>query len=84
MNSIHFLFDEIYLLIKKMPINKERLAKIGCNIEGVVVVVAKSCPILSKPHGLQPTRLLCPWDFPGKSIAVDCHFLLQGIFLTRD
>ena len=19
------------------------------------------------PHGLQPTRLLCPWDFPGKS-----------------
>ena len=21
----------------------------------------------SRPHGLQPTRLLCPWDFPGKS-----------------
>ena len=21
----------------------------------------------SQPHGLQPTRLLCPWDFPGKS-----------------
>ena len=20
-----------------------------------------------QPHGLQPTRLLCPWDFPGKS-----------------
>ena len=20
-----------------------------------------------RPHGLQPTRLLCPWDFPGKS-----------------
>jgi len=21
-------------------------------------------------HGLQPTRLLCPWDFPGKSTGV--------------
>ena len=23
------------------------------------------------------TRLLCPWDFPGKNTGVDCHFLLQ-------
>ena len=29
------------------------------------------------------TRLLCPWDFPGKSIGVGCHFLLQGIFMTQ-
>ena len=28
-----------------------------------------------RPHGLQPTRLLCPWDFPGNSTGVDCHFL---------
>ena len=28
------------------------------------------------PHGLQPTRLLCPWDFPGKSTGVGCHLLL--------
>ena len=27
-------------------------------------------------HGLQPTRLLCPWDFPGKSTGVGCHCLL--------
>ena len=27
----------------------------------------------SRPHGLQPTRLLCPWDFPGKSTGVGCH-----------
>ena len=31
----------------------------------------------SQPHGLQPTRLLCPWDFPSKSTGVGCHFLLQ-------
>ena len=27
-------------------------------------------------HGLQPTRLLRPWDFPGKSTGVGCHCLL--------
>ena len=34
-------------------------------------------------HGLSPTRLLCPWDFPGKSTRVGCHFLLQRIFPTQ-
>ena len=29
------------------------------------------------PHGLQPTRLPHPWDFPGKNTGVGCHFLLQ-------
>ena len=33
------------------------------------------------PHGLQPTRLLCPWDFPGKSTGVGCHCLLRYIKL---
>ena len=37
--------------------------------------VAQSCPTL-RPHGLQPTRLLRPWDFPGKSTGVGCHCLL--------
>ena len=31
------------------------------------------------PHGLQPTRLLHPWDFPGKSTGVGCHRLLRRI-----
>ena len=30
------------------------------------------------PHGLQPTGLLRPWDFPGKSTGVGCHCLLRG------
>ena len=34
-------------------------------------------------HGLQTTRLLCPWDSPGKNTGVGCHSLLQGIFLTQ-
>jgi len=28
-----------------------------------------------RPHGLRSTRLLCPWDFPGKSTGVGCHRL---------
>ena len=35
-----------------------------------------SCPTL-RLHGLQPTRLLRPWDSPGKNTGVGCHFLLQ-------
>ena len=29
----------------------------------------------SRPHEPQPTRLLHPWDFPGKSTGVGCHCL---------
>ena len=35
------------------------------------------------PHRLLPTRLLCPWNSPGKSSGVGSHFLFQGIFLTQ-
>ena len=34
-------------------------------------------------RGLYPTRLLCPWDSPGKNTEVGCHFQLQRIFLTQ-
>ena len=30
-----------------------------------------------RPQRQQPTRLLCPWDSPGKNTGVGCHFLLQ-------
>ena len=36
-----------------------------------------------RPQGLGPTRLLCPWDFPGNNTRVGCNFLLQGIFVTQ-
>ena len=37
-----------------------------------------------RPHGLQPTRLLCPRDSPGKNTGVvGCHALLQGLFPTQ-
>ena len=48
-------------------------------------LVAKSYSTLLWPHGLpmEPTRLLCPWDFPGKNTGVGCHFLPQRIFSTQ-
>ena len=35
--------------------------------------------LLATP-GLQPTRLLCPWDFPGKSTRVGCHCLPRNVY----
>ena len=39
--------------------------------------VAKLCLTLCEPHGLQPARFLCSWNFPGKNTGVSCHLLLQ-------
>ena len=32
---------------------------------------------------MEPTRLLCPWDSPGKNTGVGCRALLQAVFLTQ-
>ena len=52
----------------------------------LVIQLQPSCSVMSDclpPHKVQPARLLCPWDFPGKNIGVGCHFLYQGIFSTQ-
>ena len=51
-----------------------------------MIVVAYSLSRVQRlwPHGLQPARLLCLWDFPGKNTGVSCHFLLQGSSVPRD
>ena len=41
------------------------------------VKVAQLCRTLQF-NGLQPVPLLCPWNSPGKSTGVGCHFHLQG------
>ena len=41
------------------------------------------CSVVSDslwPHGLQLTRLLCPWNFPGRNTRMGNRTLLQGIF----
>ena len=44
-----------------------------------------SCSVVSdssQPPGLQPTRLLHPWDFPGKN-GVGCHCLLPLVNICK-
>ena len=41
-----------------------------------------SCSVVSnslQPYGLYPTRILCPWNFPGKSTGVGCHCLFRRL-----
>ena len=61
--------------------------RVGCNCLLQCMKVkseseaAQSCPTL-QPRGLQPTGLLRPWDFPGKSTGAGCYCLLQNICIT--
>ena len=47
-----------------------------------LILWAQSCQT-AQTHRLEPTRLLSPWDFPGKDTGRGCHFLLQGTFPTQ-
>ena len=50
---------------------------------GGCCLVTQSRLTLWWPHGLKHSRLLCPWNSPGKNTGVGCHDLLQGIFPTQ-
>ena len=52
----------------------------------VHVVVVQACSVMSSSVTLWTVahRLLCPLDFPGKSIGVDCHFFSRGSSQPRD
>ena len=66
--------------LKDNQITRALELKSKCQFHQCVCV----CSVISnslQPHGLQATRLLCPWNFPGKNAGAGCHFLLQGIFL---
>ena len=53
-------------------------SKSGCYL------VAELVQTLLWPHEPGwPTRFFCPWDSPGKTTGMGCHFLLPGIFLTQ-
>ena len=53
----------------------------------IFIAYVLSCSVSStllRPHGLKPTRFLCPWKFPSKNTGVGCHFLLWGILQGGD
>ena len=45
-------------------------------VKGSEREVAQSCPSLCNPVDCSPPS--CPWDSPGKSPGVGCHFLFSG------
>ena len=70
----------------------ENLAKFHINtcvcVCVCVCVRARACALscvqlFATPWAIAATRLLCPWDFPGKNTGVGYHSLLWRIFLTQ-
>ena len=60
--------------INQNNIFPEDIKKIPCmHACSVASVMSNSVQL----YGLWLTRLLCPWDSPGKNTGVGCHFLLQ-------
>ena len=51
--------------------------EINLFITAAAAAAAAKSSVVSNPHRQQPTRLLRPWDSPGKNTGVGCHFLLQ-------
>ena len=47
----------------------------------IKLLVIQSCLTLLQPHELQPIKLLCPWNSPGKNTGFSSHFLLQARIL---
>ena len=48
-------------------------------IQTVMLLIASVVSDSVRPHRQQPTRLLCPWDSPGKNTGIGCHFLFQSM-----
>ena len=61
--------------------------KVSITYSNILLLLLFSCIVMANSFATRWTVAhqapLCPWDFPGKSIGVGCHFLLQGIFLTQ-
>ena len=67
-SSIHGIFQARILEWGAIAFSMQRIC--CCYVTSVVSDSVR-------PHRWQPTRLPRPWDSPGKSTGVGCHFLLQ-------
>ena len=79
------MFQELTQSLRKTQDHFKNPASPWCKNQEVqrVSISGSVVPNSLRPHGLQPTRLLCAWDFPGKDPGVGCHFHPQGTFPTQ-
>ena len=63
----------------KIPAGQETFKETCLPLPCMLAQLLQSCPTL----GLQPAKLLYPWNSPGKNTGVGCCALLLGIFLTQ-
>ena len=79
------LFLSMFLALTMMYNTYTSLSYMFC----LVIICMPACSVASvvstslRFYGLQPTRLLCPWDSPGKNTGMGCCALLQRIFPTQ-
>ena len=66
-----------------IPCNNLNGEGIWKRIDTRVRVHTQLCPTL-QPHGLYPTRILWPWDFPGKNTGGGAASFFGGSFWPRD
>ena len=71
------LFSLLHWQAGALPLGKHHLGrqKVG--------MLLSQPGLTLRPHGLQPTRHLCPWDSRGKKTGVGHDSLLRGTFLTQ-
>ena len=82
-NILWFAFPAFSLImgtVSRSLLKSLKLCWTGCMHAGSVAPVGSDS---LWPRGLGPSRLLCPWDCPGRNTGVGCHALLQGIFPTQ-
>ena len=78
--ALHRYFDNFQI---------ESVSCMGESTQGSLSIKLCACSVTSvvsntlQPHGPQPPRLLCPWDFPSKNTGLGFHALLQEICLTQ-
>ena len=65
----HFICSSVYMLTPRTCMHAKSL---------------QSCLTLCDLMDCKPTRLLCPWDSPGKNTRVGCYALLQEILPTQE
>ena len=80
---IYVCVCESYVYIRLRDVSVQQLFHVLFHTQ---MCMCRVCSVRStslQAHGLQPTRLLCPWNFPGNNTGMGYHFLLQGVFLTQ-